>query len=137
MTEPLKGRCFCGAVAYQAEGLSSPIGYCHCETCQKTHAAPFVPTAGTPYDGFKWTKGKDTVASIESSPGKLRYFCPKCGTHLVAEVIAEKRLILRIGSADTPDIGKAVIHIWTDHQADYFEFDDRLPRQPEGARKSK
>lgn len=135
MTETLTGSCFCKAVTYEAAGLSTPIGYCHCETCQKTHSAPFVPTAITPYDGFRWTRGEDTVASIESSPGKLRYFCPKCGTHLMAELMAEKRRILRVASIDTPLTQASVVHIWTLEKADYFEFEDGLPRLPEGVPK--
>lgn len=131
MTGALKGSCFCKAVTYEAAGLSTPIGYCHCETCRKTHSAPFVPTAITPFDGFKWTQGVDIVASIESSAGKFRYFCPKCGTHLMAEVTAEKRRILRVASLDSTLPVDPVIHIWTSEKADYFEFEDGLPRLPE------
>lgn len=135
MTETLKGSCFCNAVTYEAAGLSTPIGYCHCETCRKTHSAPFVPTAITPFDGFKWTKGSDVVASIESSPGKLRYFCPKCGTHLMAEVTAEERRILRVASLDSEIPVVPVVHIWTSEKADYFDFEDGLPKVPESVPK--
>ena len=132
MAEKLTGSCFCQAVRYEAGGLSSPIGHCHCETCRKTHAAAFVSTALTPYDTFRWTKGAETVAFIESSPGKKRYFCPQCGTHLVAEYPAEKRLVLRVGSLDAPPPKPAVVHIWTSEKASYFDFDDGLPRLSEG-----
>lgn len=128
MTEKLEGSCFCGAVAYEADGLSTPIGHCHCRTCQKTHSAAFATTARTPYEGFAWTRGAYIVANIESSPGKLRWFCPKCGTHLVAEKPAEKVRILRIGSIDSPLPSKPVVHIWTSHKADFFDFGDGLPQ---------
>lgn len=136
MTDTLTGSCFCGEVAYEAAGLASPIGHCHCWTCQKVHSAAFATTARTPYDGFRWTRGAESVASIESSPGKLRWFCPRCGTHLMAEVAAEARRILRVASLDTPLPSKPVIHIWTSHQAEFFDFDDGLPRLPEGAPKT-
>jgi len=135
MTEKLKGSCFCGAVEYEAGGLSSPIGYCHCATCRKTHSTPFIATARTPHDAFKWTKGADTVAYIESSPGKRRHFCPKCGTHMMAERPDEAVAILRIASVDSPLPSKPVVHIWTSEKADYFDFDDGLPHLPKGAPK--
>ena len=136
MTDILKGSCFCGAVEYSAAGLLSPIGHCHCQTCRKTHSAAFASTALTPYDEFRWTKGEDTVTSIESSPGKLRYFCPKCGTHMVAAVPSEKRMILRVGSIDSPLPERSVVHIWVSHKADYFDFEDGLPQLPEGVPRS-
>lgn len=132
MGELITGSCFCKTVSYETGGLSSPIGHCHCKTCQKTHSAAFASTALTPYETFQWTKGADLVASIESSPGKFRYFCPKCGTHLMAELPAEKRRILRVGSIDSPLPGKPVIHIWTSHKAAFFDFEDGLPHLPEG-----
>ena len=134
MTSPslIEGSCFCGAVTYQAGPLLTPIGYCHCRTCQKTHAAVAAPTARIARSGFVWTKGGDHVAQIESTPGKLRHFCPSCGTHLMAEWKDQDQLILRIGSVDTPMPEKAVAHIWMSHEASWAETCDSLPKFTEG-----
>jgi len=128
MTEPLRGSCFCKAVQYSANGLSSPIAHCHCETCRKTHSAAFNTSALTPYDGFQWTEGEAVVTYIESSPGKRRWFCPKCGTHLVAEYPDRKIRVLRIGGVDSPLPSMPVVHQWVSDKAPYFEFVDGLPR---------
>ena len=130
----IEGSCFCGAVAYRAESLG-PIGHCHCHTCQKIHSAAFATTARAPRAGFAWTRGADTVASIESTPGKLRHFCPRCGTHLVAEWKDQDAVIVRVASLDAPLPSKPVIHIWTSHQAEFFDFEDGLPRLPESVPK--
>ena len=37
----IAGSCLCGAVAYEADALSGPIGHCHCRTCRKAHSAAF------------------------------------------------------------------------------------------------
>ena len=129
-----EGSCFCGAVAYRAENVG-PAGHCHCRTCQKTHSSAFATTARAPRAGFAWTKGEDVVAYIESTPGKRRHFCPKCGSHLMAEWADQDAVILRVASLDTPLPAKPVVHIWTSHQAPFFEFDDGLPRLPEGVPK--
>ena len=137
MKEQITGGCFCGAVRYEAAGLSSAVGYCHCETCRRTHSAPFMASALTPYDGFKWTKGADMVAFIESSPGKRRHFCPKCGTHMAALYPGTKHAVLRVCSLDDGPPSTPVVHIWYSDKADWFELDEcaALPRLPEGAPK--
>lgn len=127
----MEGSCFCGAVAYRAESMG-PIGHCHCRTCQKVHSAAFATTARAPRAGFGWTRGADLVASIATTPGKLRHFCPRCGSHLVAEWKDQGSVILRVASLDTPLPSKPVIHIWTSHQAAFFDFGDGLPRLAEG-----
>jgi hypothetical protein len=132
----IRGSCLCGAVAYEAEALTTPIGHCHCRTCQKAHSAAFATTARVMRSGFRWTKGDDARRAFESSPGKLRWFCPNCGSHLVAErQAAPDQLILRIGSVDEGIEGeKAQVHIWTSHQPDWdLGADDGLPHYPEGA----
>ena len=132
MTSKLLGGCFCGAVRYEAAGLASAIGYCHCGTCRKTHSAPFIATALTPFEEFSWTKGRDFVTYIETSPGKHRYFCPACGTHMMAEYPAAKRRLLQVGSIESPLPRPAAVHIWTSEKAPYFDFCDDLPKLSEG-----
>ena len=131
----IRGACLCGAVAYEAEGLSGPIGHCHCRTCQKAHSAAFATTARVVRSGFRWTRGDDARASFESSPGKLRWFCRRCGSHLMAEWVALDQVILRVGSVDEGlEDARPVAHIWVSHQANWDPGPvDHLPRYPEGA----
>ncbi len=130
----VEGSYFCGAIAYRAENVG-PAGHCHCRTCQKIHSAAFATTARAPRAGFAWTKGVDLVTHIESTPGKRRHFGPKCGSHLMAEWVDQDAVILRVASLDTPLPSKPVVHIWTSHQAAFFDFEDALPRLPEGVPK--
>ena len=128
----IRGSCLCGAVAYQAAALSGPIGHCHCRTCQKAHSAAFATTARVKRADFAWTKGADVVANFESSPGKLRHFCPRCGSHLMAEWPAEDEVILRIGSVDDGLAAMPVAHIWVSHAPAWDTARDELPRFSEG-----
>ena len=98
----ITGSCLCGQVAYQAAALSGPMGHCHCRTCQKAHSAAFATTARVRRAEFAWTKGGDAVAGFESTPGKTRWFCPRCGSHLMAERNDTHEVILRIGRDDLP-----------------------------------
>jgi hypothetical protein len=128
----LSGSCLCGAVAYEAERLASPIGHCHCRTCRKAHSAAFSTTARVDRDEFRWTRGQDKLRHFESSPGKLRHFCSVCGSQLMAEWVARPNVILRLGCLDSEIDERPVIHIWTSEKASWFDITDDLPQLPEG-----
>jgi hypothetical protein len=129
----IRGSCLCGAIAYETEALSGPVGHCHCRTCQKAHSAAFATTARTRRDDFRWLKGGDVVHAYESTPGKLRWFCPRCGSHLMAEWKGAEEVILRIGSVDEGLTARPVAHIWTSHTAPWDSTTDDLPHFEEGA----
>jgi ADP-ribosyl-[dinitrogen reductase] hydrolase len=124
----LTGGCLCGAIAYEIEGPLGPLGHCHCRTCRKAHAAAFATTARVPRARFRWSKGEELVARYESSPGKKRSFCPRCGSQLIAAWDDQSDVILRVGSLDTDPGTKPLAHIWLSEKAPWFEPTDSLPR---------
>jgi len=128
----LDGSCLCGAVAYRCSALSTPIGLCHCRTCQKAHASAYAPTARVARSGFRWTRGEEIVSAFESTPGKRRWFCPKCGTHLMAEWKDQDQVILRVGSLDTEVDQTPVVSIWMSHANKALEAPSGIPELPEG-----
>jgi hypothetical protein len=128
----LVGSCLCGAVAYEAEGLAGPITHCHCRTCQKAHSAAFATTARVRREDFRWTQGEDVRSAYESSPGKLRHFCTRCGSQIISEWVHLPMVILRIATVDEGLDAPAEAHIWTSHQAPWDLGRDDLERFPEG-----
>ncbi|MCP5432079.1 MAG: GFA family protein [Alphaproteobacteria bacterium] len=128
----MEGSCLCGAVAYRCGDLLSPIVNCHCRTCRKAHSAAFNTAAKVARADFRWTKGGDVVAAYESSPGKLRRFCPRCGSHIVAEYPDQDLMVLRIGSVDKGLEASAAAHIWMSHAAHWDTTTDGLPKFSEG-----
>jgi hypothetical protein len=124
----IRGSCLCGACAFEADTLSGPLGHCHCHTCRKAHSAAFATTARAKRAAFRWTAGDDVRRAYESSPGKLRWFCNRCGSQLIAEFPAQEEVILRIGAVDEGLEGqRPVAHIWTSHAPDWDTTTDDLP----------
>ncbi|MDN6857073.1 GFA family protein [Pseudomonas sp. CAN2814] len=127
---PYNGSCLCGDIGYAVDSLDMPIGHCHCLTCQKAHSAAFASTAGVMREHFRWTRGEDKVAAYESSPGKQRKFCPRCGTQLIAERAGQPHVIVRVASLDDDPGVRPARHIWTSHDRPWLA-QDGVPAYPE------
>jgi hypothetical protein len=128
----LTGSCLCGAVSYEADAAVEGIAHCHCESCRKTHGSAFSSIASVPRDRFRWTKGEDLLSSYESSPGKRRRFCSRCGSHLVAEREGAGQVMLRLGCLDTPVRTDRQWHIWRSDGASWYDPKAAHPELPEG-----
>ncbi|OHB33183.1 MAG: hypothetical protein A2882_13085 [Phenylobacterium sp. RIFCSPHIGHO2_01_FULL_70_10] len=128
----LSGSCTCGGVAYEVDGTIEGIAHCHCETCRKTHGAAFSSIAAAPRDRFRWTRGEDLLRAYETSPGKLRRFCSRCGSQLVAERVGQPNLMLRLGCLDPPVTAERQWHIWRSDGASWYDPAEAHPEFPEG-----
>lgn len=126
----IKGSCLCGAIAYEVDGLDMPIAHCHCLTCQKAHAAAFASTAGVLREHFRWVRGQEKLSRFESSPGKFRFFCSACGSHLIAERPSQAHVIVRIATLDDDPQARPAEHIWTAHARPWLRASD-IPSYPQ------
>ena len=130
----LTGSCLCGNVAYEVDAEPGPIVHCHCATCRKTHGSAFSTVTSVPRDHFRWTRGEHLLKGFESSPGKQRYFCTQCGSHVVAERAETGTILLRMGCLNSPIAERPKVHIWRSDAADWYDPKHTLPEWPEGKR---
>lgn len=129
---PLVGSCLCGSIAYEVDAFVMPPVHCHCVKCRKAHGSAFSTTAPALREHFRWTRGAELLRSYESSPGKLRHFCTRCGSHLMAEWLDKPAVIIRMGCLDSdPDV-KPIAHIWREEAAPWYDPEDDLPQLPRG-----
>ncbi|MBY4675372.1 GFA family protein [Marinobacterium arenosum] len=134
MPETLTGSCLCGAIAYQIDSIDIPIGHCHCRTCQKAHAAPFASYAGVMRENFRWLRGEELLSTYESSPGKNRHFCSRCGSQLLAERVGQPHVIPRVATLDQAPGQMPQMHIWCSHDLPWLAYEDQSehPEWPPG-----
>jgi hypothetical protein len=128
----LKGSCLCGSLAYEVDADAGPIIHCHCATCRKAHGSAFSSVSNVPRAAFRWTRGHDLIAGYESSPGKTRHFCKRCGSHMMAQRDGQPTVLLRLGCLDTPIADTPKAHIWRSDAASWYDPKDTLPELPEG-----
>ncbi len=111
-------------------GGMGDIVHCHCPTCRKTHATAFSSVASVPLDALHIAVGKTLLKFFESSPGKKRYFCGECGSHIYAKRVDQEHYIFRLGTLDDDPKLKSARHIWVGQKAPWYDIkaDSELPQ---------
>jgi len=128
----LTGSCLCRGVAYEVDADVERIAHCHCQTCRKAHGTAFSSVTAVPREKFRWTRGEGLLGAFESSPGKFRRFCTRCGSHIMAERVAQPVVLLRLGCLDTPISEPSQVHIWRSDAASWYDPKRQHPERPEG-----
>ena len=129
----LAGGCLCGGVRFRIAGRLGPAGYCHCKQCQRASGSAFAANAPVRTRYFAFTSGAELVNEYESSPGKFRAFCRRCGSPLYSRRESEPELRrIRLGTVDGDPGRRPLAHVWVSAKAPWDEIRDELPQLPEG-----
>src|SRR5690242_10718289 len=83
MSDRFEGSCLCGAVRFVATGQPESVVWCHCESCRKHSGAPVSVFVAFKRDAYVVDEGQ--ITKFNSSPGRWRGFCAKCGSTLTCE----------------------------------------------------
>src|SRR3989338_6229033 len=124
----IRGSCLCKEVRYTVTEALGPISHCHCETCRKAHASAFGTVARVKATGFHIDSGEKLLTSYESSQGKKRYFCSKCGSQIYAHTEGQGEHVLRLGTLDDDPGVKPIRHIFVSDKAPWYDIDQSLPQ---------
>jgi len=129
-----KGSCLCGSVRYEITGELGDFGYCHCTSCRKASGSAHGANAPVDRARFRLLAGGDALREFESSPGKLRAFCGRCGSPIYAYLTATPEVLrIRLGSLDTPFTKQPKAHTWVSDKAPWEPIEGGLPQFPEWA----
>lgn len=127
----IAGSCKCGAVQFTYDGAVGTVTVCHCADCRKLQGGAGVVAAPLASSALTWRSGRELITEYESSPGKKRAFCSRCGTPLYSRRDdAPQVLRLRMGSIDTATDVVPVAHIFCTDLPAWASLDDDLPRYP-------
>ena len=133
----LTARCLCEGVRFEITGTLGPVVYCHCSQCRRASGSAFAANADLRTRYVHWISGRELVHEYESSPGKLRAFCSRCGSPLYSRVDADPATIrVRLGSLDGDPGRRSLAHCWVSSKAPWFEISDALPRFEEAPPRS-
>lgn len=126
---PYTGHCYCGALAYAAEGVPAFKAQCHCRECQYFSGGGPNYFMMMPKDGFRWTKGSPQEFTRSDLEGAVtRCFCGQCGTHILTKLPARDHVVLKVGTLDEPSkFGAAKAAIYMVDQQPFHLVPDGLP----------
>lgn len=123
----IEGSCLCGSIRYRAEHTAGPMVHCHCRMCRKAHGSAFSTILPVKKESFCWISGEDLLTHFESSPGKRRWFCSRCGSQLISTRDGnDDSLLLRAGCIDRGYDSKPVAHGWVEFMAPWHQISDDL-----------
>jgi hypothetical protein len=129
----LEGGCLCGGVRFRIDGKLGPAGYCHCKQCQRASGSAFASNAPVRTRYFAFRAGAELVTEYESSPGKYRAFCRRCGSPVYSCRDSEPELRrIRLGTLDGDPGRRPLAHVWVSAKAPWYEIRDALPQFPDG-----
>ena len=117
--------CFCGAVEIDVQGAPLVQGYCHCTSCRRWTAQPFLAYALWPADKVQVTKGEETLGASRRNDNITQHFCTLCGGHMMATSSAS-------GTADVFPMSirdfdfEPAAHVYYSERA--IDMDDGLPK---------
>jgi hypothetical protein len=96
MNSQTEGRCLCGSVRFVATGEPKGVAWCHCQSCRKHSGAPISVFVVFGRDAYTVTEGE--ITRFNSSPGRLRGFCVRCGSTLTCEGENSPEIHFHIGA---------------------------------------
>ncbi|MDX1383714.1 MAG: GFA family protein [Thermoanaerobaculia bacterium] len=131
MSETRAGGCLCGAVRFELELESSDLGVCHCGTCRRWSAGPFLAVHST---GDKGRLLEDRgLAWYDSSEWARRGFCRECGASLFYQLKGQDSpdWIVSAEALDDTEGLAIASHIYVDAKPAYYDFADDAPRLTE------
>ncbi len=127
------GSCLCGAVKFEYAAPSLWCAHCHCTLCQRAHGAPLVTWVGVKEAGVRLSH-EGALRWYRSSDDSERGFCATCGSTLFfkSERWPGELHVVRANIAGDIDVAPSAHAYWASH-ADWFDFEDNLPRPAETA----
>ena len=129
----IEGGCLCGSIRFRVTGKLGPAGYCHCKQCQRASGSAFAANAPTRTKYFELLSGTDLVSEYESSPGKFRAFCSRCGSPIFSRTESDPEIRrLRLGTLDDDPERRPLGHFWVSARASWYTIADSLPQYPAG-----
>jgi len=124
--------CLCQGVRFRITGELAPIQICHCSQCRRAQGTPFVTNIPVSRAAVQFDSGTELLTEYESSPGKKRAFCSRCGSPVYSrrDEIPDT-LRIRAGLLNEPLSVRPLAHFCVTSKANWWEIHDGLPQFPD------
>lgn len=129
-----KGSCLCGEIRFELNGPINDIVFCHCSECRRVQGSAFATNGNVAKSDFRYIAGENLLTAFESSPGKTKYFCSKCGSPMLStNANFPDSARVRLGTIQTDITERPGCHIFVESKANWDNITDDLPQFSEFA----
>src|SRR4030095_14571631 len=118
------GRCLCGAVTFEAEGVELGMHVCHCWTCRRWAGGPTF-ASGVATVAFQ---GQANIGRFDSSTWAERGFCKRCGSSLFFRLKQTDQYIIHMGAFDSQVPFAVSSEIYIDEKPPGYDLAGAHPR---------
>ncbi|XYH95341.1 GFA family protein [Sorangium sp. So ce1128] len=109
----VSGRCLCSGVRFEITGELGPVIQCHCSMCRRASGTAFATNVPVHADAFRIVQGQELITEYESSPGRRRAFCSRCGSPLYSRMLGRPEIRrVRLGTLEEDPGARPVAHTW-------------------------
>ncbi len=123
------GGCLCGGIRFELDAELGPIDICYCRQCRKAQGTPLATNSPVAAAAFRLVSGADLLKAYESSPGKHRHFCGRCGSPIYSQRVTKPDVVrVRVGTIDEPLNVRPHAHYHTASKPDWWPINDALPQ---------
>jgi hypothetical protein len=124
------GSCLCGGIRFEVDAELGPIDICHCRQCRKAQGTAFATNAPVAAAALRIVSGSDLLKAYESSPGKHRHFCSRCGSPIYSRRDTKPDVVrIRVGVINEPLNVRPHAHYYTAWKCNWWDITDDLPRR--------
>jgi hypothetical protein len=119
----------CGEIQFRIDSELAPIEICHCRQCRKAQGGPFATNSPIKSNTFLLVRGEGLLAQFESSPGKKRAFCQRCGSPIYSSRASVPGVLrIRVGLIDEPVAARPIAHAHVASKCTWWHITDSLPQ---------
>lgn len=127
----MSGRCQCGHIAFEVEGVARDVHYCHCSMCRRAVGNAFATLAWFHAAQIRWRAAEP--ASYRSSPIARRGFCDRCGSPVYLAYDGSRQIALMVGLFDRPQSLVPTHHYGVEGRLPWVDIGAQLPAHPTAA----
>lgn len=121
--------CLCAGIRFRIEGELEPLQICHCSQCRRANGTAFATNVPVARSAFHLDSGAELVTEYESSPGKKRAFCQRCGSPLYSRRDNLPEVLrVRVGLLNEPLPVRPSAHFCVESKANWWDIADGLPQ---------
>lgn len=125
------GSCLCGGITFSIAGQLQPLQLCHCLQCRKANGTAFASVVPITAGNFTLLSGAELLRHFESSPGKERAFCSRCGSPIYSRRTAlPDALRIRAGLINQPLPVRPALHQHVASKANWWTINDDVKQFP-------